>query len=255
MKDEARATNQKFLTVTHSHLSTLGLHDSFWAEILSTLCYLHNVTHGFIDCVPAEQWLGTPHDISHLRKLGCNIWVRHYSANQLLKGQLLGYMGQQGYRVFIPERQLFLFVKLHEAQFTPPPTPLNNYEEVIDDILPFSNPPLPPQKDNGDIADILPVRLASPSPPPVPPLSPPPSPPHAPFIPPRRSHRIPIPSQISRDHHATVQHEEEARKRGELWARDNKIDKREPEDRVQVHYITQPPTPQYPYTVTISPHC
>ncbi|KAE9410488.1 hypothetical protein BT96DRAFT_984019 [Gymnopus androsaceus JB14] len=273
MKDEARATNQKLMTTTRSHLDTLSLHHSFWAEIFATLCYLYNVTHGFIDCTPAEQWLGIPYDISHLRKIGCDIWVQDHSSNQLLKGQLLGYRGQLGYRVFIPDRQLFLFGKLHEVRFTPPPRPLNNYEEVVDDIIPLI-PPIPftqplaeqptvtplPSPD-GNIADILPVQLASPSPspPPAPPSPLPQHPPPAALIPPRRSNRIPIPSQILLDHQATAEHEEEARKRGELWARDNQVDKREPEDKIQVHFAVPPSssshssTSQYPYIVLILP--
>ncbi|KAE9384490.1 hypothetical protein BT96DRAFT_950527 [Gymnopus androsaceus JB14] len=195
----------------------------------------------------AEQWLGIPYDISHLWKIGCDIWAQDHSSNQLLKGQLLGYRGQL-------DRQPFLFGKLHEVRFTPPPRPLNNYEEVVDDIIPlippisFTQPPaeqptvtLLPSLD-GNIADILPVQLASPSPspPPAPPSPLPQHPPPAALIPPRRSNRIPILLQILLDHQAIAEHEEEARKQGELWARDNQVDKREPEDKVQVHFAVPP---------------
>ena len=92
-------------------LKDAGFPKNLWAEMTSTFCYVDNMvpSEWFPDDVPAELWLGKRQDVSHLRPVGCDIWAklpeRHCDrklARQVIKGKMLGYVGQWGYQIWVP---------------------------------------------------------------------------------------------------------------------------------------------------------
>jgi len=69
-----------FLTCSHLFPEALapsvrdaGLPGEFWAEAVSTACYLKNLTstHHHPGRTPLEAWTGRRLDVAHLRPFGC----------------------------------------------------------------------------------------------------------------------------------------------------------------------------------------
>jgi len=92
-------------------LSNAGLWDrkAFWAEAISTVCYLVNRSpHTSIDFqIPEEVWSGNPVDYSSLRIFGCPVYA-HVNNGKLalraVKCMFLGYASEsKGYRMWCPE--------------------------------------------------------------------------------------------------------------------------------------------------------
>ncbi|GAW08691.1 Gag-Pol polyprotein [Lentinula edodes] len=97
---------------TRTLLEDAKLPYSFWGEAASTFIYIDNFVPSarFPDIVPVEAWIMKRQDVAHLRPFGCKCWAtlpRRRTdgklGRQAVKGQLLGYMGRRGYRVWIPE--------------------------------------------------------------------------------------------------------------------------------------------------------
>ncbi|KAL1197961.1 Retrovirus-related Pol polyprotein from transposon TNT 1-94 [Cardamine amara subsp. amara] len=89
-------------------LSNAGLERRFWAEAVSTACYLINRgPHTSIKCkIPAEVWSGKSVDYSHLKVFGCTVYY-HVSEGKLepraKKGVFMGYGdGVKGYMIWSP---------------------------------------------------------------------------------------------------------------------------------------------------------
>ena len=69
--------NRTLLERAHCMLSNAGLGKEFWAEAISTGCYLVNRSpNTFIESKTSEEvWLGKPTDYSNLRVFGCPAYV------------------------------------------------------------------------------------------------------------------------------------------------------------------------------------
>jgi len=92
-------------------LSNAGLwkNKSFWAEVISTACYLLNRSpHASIEYqIPEEVWTGNPVNYSNLRIFGCPVYV-HVNDGKLspraVKCMFLGYGSEStGYRMWCPD--------------------------------------------------------------------------------------------------------------------------------------------------------
>ncbi|KAL1208699.1 Retrovirus-related Pol polyprotein from transposon TNT 1-94 [Cardamine amara subsp. amara] len=104
----AERMNQTLLERARCMLSNAGLERRFWAEAVSTTCYLINRgPHTSIKCkIPAEVWSGKSVDYSHLKVFGCTVYY-HVSEGKLepraMKGVFMGYGdGVKGYRIWSP---------------------------------------------------------------------------------------------------------------------------------------------------------
>ncbi|GAA0168009.1 hypothetical protein LIER_22827 [Lithospermum erythrorhizon] len=100
--------NQTLLEKGRSMLSNVGLTRTFWAEAVSTPCYLINRgPHTSINLkTPYELWSGKSADYSNLRVFGCTVYY-HVNEGKLeprvKKGVFEGYGdGVQGYRIWSP---------------------------------------------------------------------------------------------------------------------------------------------------------
>jgi len=95
-------------------LSNAGLGKEFWAEAISTGCYLVNRSpNTSIECkTPEEVWSGKSADYKNLRVFGCAAYV-HVNEGKLearaKKGVFVGYpMNVKGYKVCCPASSKFL---------------------------------------------------------------------------------------------------------------------------------------------------
>lgn len=98
--------NQTLLERARCMLSNADLARRFWAEAVSTTCYLINRgPHTGIDCkTPYEVWSGKPADYSLLRVFGCTVYY-HVSEGKLelraKKDIFVGFGdGVKGYRIW-----------------------------------------------------------------------------------------------------------------------------------------------------------
>jgi len=104
----AERMNQTLLERARCMLSNAGLEKRFWAEAVSTACYLINRgPHTGIKCrTPAEMWSGKSADYSNLKIFGCTVYY-HVNEGKLepraRKGVFVGYGDRvKGFRVWSP---------------------------------------------------------------------------------------------------------------------------------------------------------
>ncbi|CAM8929401.1 unnamed protein product [Rhodiola kirilowii] len=102
----AERMNQTLLERARCMLSNAGLPRRFWAEAVSTSCYLINrgPHTGIGGKTPYEVWSGKPADYSLLRVFGCTVYY-HVSEGKLepraKKGIFVGFGdGVKGYRIW-----------------------------------------------------------------------------------------------------------------------------------------------------------
>ena len=107
----AERINRTLLEKARCMLSNAGLwkNKSFWAEVISTACYLLNRSpHASIEYqIPEEVWTGNPVNYSNLRIFGCPVYV-HVNDGKLspraVKCMFLGYGSEsKGYRMWCPD--------------------------------------------------------------------------------------------------------------------------------------------------------
>ncbi|KAJ4715440.1 Retrovirus-related Pol polyprotein from transposon TNT 1-94 [Melia azedarach] len=107
----AERMNQTLLERARCMLSNAELTRRFWAEAVSTACYLINRgPHTGINLkTPFEVWSGKPADYSNLRAFGCTVYY-HVNEGKLepraKKGVFVGYGdGVKGYRIWSPSEK------------------------------------------------------------------------------------------------------------------------------------------------------
>ncbi|KAJ4706252.1 Retrovirus-related Pol polyprotein from transposon TNT 1-94 [Melia azedarach] len=107
----AERMNQTLLERARCMLSNAELTRRFWAEAVSTTCYLINRgPHTGINLkTPFEVWSGKPADYSNLRAFGCTVYY-HVNEGKLepraKKGVFVGYGdGVKGYRIWSPSEK------------------------------------------------------------------------------------------------------------------------------------------------------
>ena len=110
----AKRMNRTLLEKARCMLSNAGLGKEFWAEAISTGCYLVNRSpNTSIECKTLEEvWSGKPANYSNLRVFGCSAYV-HVNEGKLVtrakKGVFVGYpMNVKGYKVWCPTSSKFL---------------------------------------------------------------------------------------------------------------------------------------------------
>ena len=111
----AERMNQTLLERARCMLSNAGLPRRFWAEAVSTSCFLINRgPHTGIHLkTPYEVWFGKPADYSNLRAFGCTVYY-HVNEGKLepraKRGVFVGYgEGVKGYRIWSsPENRVIL---------------------------------------------------------------------------------------------------------------------------------------------------
>lgn len=89
------------------------LPESLWAEVMNTIVYLTNRSPSksvVNNVTPYEAWTGTKPNIGHLRTLGCIAYAHIPTHKTKLqsrswKGQLVGYVSDNIYKIWDPERQ------------------------------------------------------------------------------------------------------------------------------------------------------
>ena len=98
-------------------LSNTGMHRRFWAEVVSTACYLINRSPNIaIDKkTPIEVWSGSPANYSELRVFGCPAYA-HVDNGKLepraIKCIFLGYNSSvKGYKLWNPVIQKVVISK------------------------------------------------------------------------------------------------------------------------------------------------
>jgi hypothetical protein len=69
--------NRTLMEKARSMLSGAGLGKEFWAEAVSTACYLVNrsPSSALDDTTPHEVWSGKKPSLQHLRVFGCDTYV------------------------------------------------------------------------------------------------------------------------------------------------------------------------------------
>jgi transposase InsO family protein len=113
----AERMNQTLLERARCMLSNAGLTRRFWAEAVTTACYITNRgPHTGIDCkTPYKVWTGKPADYSNLRVFGCTAYY-HVNEGKLepraKKGIFVGYgEGVKGYRIWSPSENRVILSK------------------------------------------------------------------------------------------------------------------------------------------------
>jgi hypothetical protein len=101
-----------------SMLSGVGLEQEFWAEAVSTACYLVNrsPSSALDDTTPHEVWSGKKPSLQHLRVFGCDAYVhvpkenRSKLDNKAEKCIFIGYKdGVKGYKLWNPETKKIVY--------------------------------------------------------------------------------------------------------------------------------------------------
>jgi hypothetical protein len=110
----AERMNKRLLERTHCMLSNAGLGKEFWAEAISTACYLVNRSPTTsIECqTPEEVWSGKLANYSNLKVFGCSAYF-HVNEGKLepraKKETFVGYpMNVKGYKIWCPSLSKFL---------------------------------------------------------------------------------------------------------------------------------------------------
>jgi hypothetical protein len=103
--------NMILMEKARSMLSGAGLGQEFWAEAVSTTCYLVNRSPSSTldDTTPHEVWSGKKPSLQHLRVFGCDAYVhvpkenRSKLDNKAEKCIFIGYKyGVKGYNLWNP---------------------------------------------------------------------------------------------------------------------------------------------------------
>nr|AAM08562.1 Putative retroelement [Oryza sativa Japonica Group]AAM10749.1 Putative retroelement [Oryza sativa Japonica Group] len=120
----AERMNRTIISKARCMLSNAGLPKQFWAEAVSTACYLINRSPSYaIDKkTPIKVWSGSPANYSDLRVFGC-IAYAHVDNSKLepraIKCIFLGYpSGVKGYKLWCPETKKVVIsrnVVFHES--------------------------------------------------------------------------------------------------------------------------------------------
>jgi hypothetical protein len=101
-----------------SMLSGARLEQEFWAEAVSTACYLVNrsPSSALDDTTPHEVWSGNKPSLQHLRVFGCDAYVhvpkenRSKLDNKAEKCIFIGYKdGVKGYKLWNPETKKIVY--------------------------------------------------------------------------------------------------------------------------------------------------
>ena len=96
---------------TRSMLSSVGIGQEFWVEVVETTCDLVNrsPTSALLDKTPQEVWTGKKPSIKHLKFFGCDAYVhvpkekRSKLDNKAEKCIFIGYKdGMKGYKIWNP---------------------------------------------------------------------------------------------------------------------------------------------------------
>nr|CAJ86192.1 H0306F03.15 [Oryza sativa] len=120
----AERMNRTIISKARCMLSNAGLPKQFWAEAVSTACYLINRSPGYaIDKkTPIKVWSGSPANYSDLKVFGCTAYA-HVDNGKLeprtIKCIFLGYpSGVKGYKLWCPETKKVVisrYVVFHES--------------------------------------------------------------------------------------------------------------------------------------------
>jgi transposase InsO family protein len=73
----AERMNRTLMEKARSMLNGVWLEQEFWAEAVSTTCYLVNRSHSSAldDTTPHEVWSGKKPSLQHIRVFGCDAYV------------------------------------------------------------------------------------------------------------------------------------------------------------------------------------
>ena len=119
----AERMNRTLLEKARCMLSNAGLSKDFWAEAVSTACFLVNrsPSTAIEFKTPEEVWSGKPANYSNLRIFGCSAYM-HVSEGKLepraRKCIFLGYAsGVKGYRLWCPDPKSPKFVISRDVTF------------------------------------------------------------------------------------------------------------------------------------------
>jgi hypothetical protein len=114
----AERMNRTLMEKARSMLSGARLGQEFWAEAVSTACYLVNrsPSSALDDTTPHEVWSGKKPSLQHLRVFGCDAYVhvpkknRSKLDNKAEKCIFIGYKdGVKGYKLWNPETKKIVY--------------------------------------------------------------------------------------------------------------------------------------------------
>jgi hypothetical protein len=114
----AERMNRTLMEKARSMLSGAGLGQEFWAEVVSTACYLVNrsPSSALDDTTPHEVWSGKKPSLQHLIVFGCDAYVhvpkenRSKLDNKAEKCIFIGYKdGVKGYKLWNPETKKIVY--------------------------------------------------------------------------------------------------------------------------------------------------
>lgn len=112
--------NRTLVESARSMLKAANLPNSFWAEAISTACYLRNISHtkALNNITPYQLWTGIRPNLSHLKVFGClaYAYIPKYKRQKLdfktHKCIFVGYgqpNGVKGYRLYDPQSGQFFY--------------------------------------------------------------------------------------------------------------------------------------------------
>lgn len=121
----AERFNRTLMYLVRAEINESELPKSAWGELINTTAYIRNrVTNSHDNNkTPYELWVGRKPNVTHLRAIGCEVFVhvpkqKRFSklTSRATKGLLLGYSLQgRGYRVWLPgTRQV---IESHDCVF------------------------------------------------------------------------------------------------------------------------------------------
>jgi transposase InsO family protein len=117
----AERMNQTLLERARCMISNVGLTRTFWAEAVSTSCYLINCgPHTCINLkTPYELWSGKSANYSNLRAFGCTVYY-HVNEGKLepraKKVVFIGYGDSvKGYRIWSPSEKRVILTSKYEC--------------------------------------------------------------------------------------------------------------------------------------------
>ena len=106
----AECSHRTIIEHSQCMLKDAGLPGEFWAEAVSTACYLRNISasHRHPDKTPFEIWTGRRPDVAHLQPFGCTAYMKvpdetwQKLDSKSLACTLLGYFPGRMYRLWDP---------------------------------------------------------------------------------------------------------------------------------------------------------